>query len=75
MPEPARELWYGSRIEAGHAVAWNPSIAGGGKLEDTFLVEDGGLRCLTDSGEWPQAAVADGPQRSAILDIATGAAA
>jgi Xaa-Pro dipeptidase len=75
VPSQRDSVWYDRRIEAGHAVAWNPSIAGGGKLEDTFLVEGGGARCLTDSGAWPQAVVADGRTRNAILDIATGAAA
>jgi hypothetical protein len=50
-------------------------VAGGGKLEDTFLIQDDGLRCLTDSGGWPQVLVADDRARSAILDIASGAAA
>lgn len=75
VPSQRDTVWYDRRIEAGHAVAWNPSVAGGGKVEDTFLIEDGGLRCLTDSGAWPQAVAADGRARSAILDIATGAAA
>jgi Xaa-Pro dipeptidase len=75
VPSQHESMWYDRRIEAGHAVAWNPSVAGGGKLEDTFLVEDGGLRCLTDSGAWPLVDVPGGRARSAILDIATGAAA
>ncbi len=75
VPTQRDSVWYDRRIEAGHAVAWNPSIAGGGKVEDTFLVEDDGVRCLTDSGAWPQADLAGAGPRSAILDIATGAAA
>ena len=75
VPSQRDSVWYDRRIEAGHAVAWNPSVAGGGKVEDTFLIEDDGLRCLTDSGAWPQAVAADGRARSAILDIATGVAA
>jgi Xaa-Pro aminopeptidase len=75
VPGQRDSTWYDQRIEAGHAVAWNPSVAGGGKVEDTFLIEDGGARCLTETGAWPQAAGADGRVRSAILDIATGAAA
>ena len=75
VPSQRESRWYTQRIEPGHAVAWNPSVAGGGKSEDTFLIDDDGLHCLTDTGEWPQAAVADGLPRTAILDIATGVAA
>jgi Xaa-Pro dipeptidase len=66
--------WYSQRIDPGHAVAWNPSVAGGGKCEDTYLIEEEGVRCLTDTGEWPQVVV-DGRERAAILDLSTGAAA
>jgi hypothetical protein len=62
-------------VEPGHAVAWNPSVSGGGKSEDTFLVEETGLRCLTQTGEWPQTTTAEGARRTAILDISSGAAA
>jgi Xaa-Pro dipeptidase len=63
--------WLGTPIDVGHALAWNPSFAGGGKSEDTYLVEPGGLRRLTDTRAWPV-----GPDgRPAILDVATGAAA
>ena len=74
VPSQRESPWYRRRIEPGHAVAWNPSIAGGGKTEDTFLIDDE-LRCLTDTGEWPQAPSADGRPRTAILDIASGAPA
>src|SRR5216684_1281009 len=63
--------WLATSIEAGHALAWNPSFAGGGKSEDTYLVEPDGLRRLTDTGAWPVRA--DG--RPEILDVATGEAA
>ena len=62
-PANAESPWFSTRIEVGHAVAWNPSIAGGGKAEDTYLVEAGGLRRLTDTGDWPA---------GAVLDVATG---
>ncbi len=61
--------WFSQPIEAGHAVAWNPSVAGGGKSEDTFLVEDDGLRCVTQTGAWPQVEVR-GTLRTGILEIA-----
>ncbi len=75
VPSQRESRWYGQPIESGHAVAWNPSVAGGGKIEDTFLIDDDGAHCLTHTGEWPQASLAGGRERTAILDIATGAAA
>ena len=62
--------WFSQPIEASHAIAWNPSIAGGGKIEDTFLVEEHGLRCVTETGTWPQVETEGRRPRSAILDIA-----
>jgi hypothetical protein len=57
-------------VEEGHAVAWNPSVAGGGKAEDTYLVERDGLRRLTETGAWPLR-----KGRPAVLDTSTGEAA
>jgi Xaa-Pro dipeptidase len=62
--------WFGTPIAPGHTVAWNPSVVGGGKCEDTYLVEDGALRRLTETGDWP---LADG--RPAVLDVESGEAA
>jgi Xaa-Pro dipeptidase len=70
VPTQTDSRWFGVPLEDGHAVAWNPSVAGGGKAEDTYLVEPGGLRRLTDTGAWP---LRDG--RPAVLDVATGEAA
>jgi Xaa-Pro dipeptidase len=70
VPTQTASCWYTTPIEAGHAVAWNPSVAGGGKAEDTYLVRDQGLQRLTETGEWP---LQDG--RPAVLDINTGGAA
>jgi Xaa-Pro dipeptidase len=61
--------WFSQPIEAGHAVAWNPSVSGGGKSEDTFLVEEDGLRCVTETGAWPQVEIG-GTLRTGILEIA-----
>jgi antitoxin VapB len=60
-----------AEIGLGHALAWNPSVAGGGKAEDTYLVGPDGLERLTDSGAWPL--LADG--RPAALDVRSGDAA
>jgi Xaa-Pro dipeptidase len=70
VPSDVVSRWFSTPIGVGTALAWNPSVAGGGKCEDTYLVEEGGLQRLTDSGEWP---LEDG--RPAILDIETGEAA
>jgi Xaa-Pro aminopeptidase len=71
VPGQRESRWFDTRIELGHALAWNPSLAGGGKVEDTYLVEPGGLRRLTDSGSWPL----DGDGLPAILDLDGGGAA
>jgi Xaa-Pro dipeptidase len=62
VPTQTERRWF--------SVAWNPSIAGGGKSEDTYLVEQHGLTCVTDTGAWP---LLEG--RPAVLDISTGEAA
>jgi antitoxin VapB len=68
--------WYRARIEAGHAVAWNPSLPGGAKAEDTYLVRADGIERLTTGRTgptgpaWP---VEDGddvvPPRPAVLEV------
>jgi Xaa-Pro aminopeptidase len=60
-----------ARIAPGHALAWNPSISGGGKAEDTYLVGSTGLERITDSKDWPL--LDDG--RPAVLDVRDGRAA
>ncbi|MCG3198461.1 MAG: M24 family metallopeptidase [Candidatus Omnitrophica bacterium] len=39
-------------LAAPTAVAWNPSVTGT-KSEDTFLVTESGVECLTEAKEWP----------------------
>jgi Xaa-Pro dipeptidase len=62
--------WYHTRIEAGHAVAWNPSLPGGAKAEDTYLVHQDAMERVTTSPGWP---VEDGddlvPPRPAVLEL------
>lgn len=51
---------YGAvEVRPGDAVAWNPSLAGGAKREDTYLVEEGALSPVTVQPGWP--AVPAGP--------------
>lgn len=58
--------WWSVPIAAGTAIAINPSLPGGAKDEDTFLVTEGGLELITTTHDWP---IADGdaPSRPAIL--------
>jgi len=70
VPTQTGSRWFSVPVDEGHAVAWNPSIAGGGKAEDTYLVESSGLQRLTDTAAWPLLG-----GRPAVLDISTGEAA
>jgi Xaa-Pro dipeptidase len=69
-PSQTGSRWFATRIEQGHAVAFNPSVAGGGKAEDTYLVGEHGQRRLTETGTWP---LEHG--RPGVLDVVTGTAA
>lgn len=72
-PDQRDSRWFERTIAAGDAVAFNPSVAGGGKSEDTFLVGPGGLELLTGSSRWPSSSPAPGlPARPQILDISNG---
>jgi antitoxin VapB len=70
VPSQTDSRWFLLPLAEGHAVAWNPSVAGGGKSEDTYLVAERGLQRLTDTGAWP---LLDG--RPAVLDVSSGEAA
>ena len=54
----------GRPLQAGMALAWNPSLPWG-KSEDTFLLEERGLRNLTWDDRWPHEVV-DGRPRAAV---------
>ncbi len=45
--------FWSTQVAPGHALAWNPSLAGGAKVEDTFLVTEDGLECVTAPLDWP----------------------
>lgn len=60
--------WWDVRLPRGCAVAFNPSIAGGAKDEDTYLVTDSGPRWITTTDDWPTTTDPNFP-RPAVLDI------
>jgi Xaa-Pro aminopeptidase len=63
--------WYDTPVGPGHAVAWNPSLPGGAKAEDTYLVADGGLERLTAAPGWPSEDDDELlPPRPAVLEVA-----
>ncbi len=45
--------FWSVEVAPGHALAWNPSLSGGAKVEDTFLVSENGLECVTSPVDWP----------------------
>ena len=46
--------WFGEQVAAGHALAWNPSLPGGAKAEDTYLVTaNAQLSLVTTAPGWP----------------------
>ena len=55
-------------IPAAAAVAWNPSLTGGAKSEDTALVAGGGVEIVTRTPELPEWTV-DGLVRPAVVEL------
>lgn len=72
-PDQASSRWYREPIAAGHAIAWNPSLPGGAKTEDTYLVTEGGqLRAVTRAPGWPLEPDDERqPPRPAVLEVGT----
>jgi len=72
-PGQAESRWHAQPVAAGHAVAWNPSLPGGAKAEDTYLVAAGGeVIPVTCAPGWP---AEDNdhrrPARPAVLEVGT----
>ena len=63
--------WYAHPVAPGHAVAWNPSLEGGAKAEDTYVVGDAGiLERVTTVGGWPlEPGDEMEPPRPAVLEV------
>jgi len=69
-PGQGGSRWPGVRIEPGHAVAWNPSLPGGAKAEDTYLVHADGLERVTTGPGWPTGEGTAGiPPRPLVLEV------
>jgi antitoxin VapB len=51
-PPLSESPFWNVGCEAHCAVAWNPSLRGGAKIEETYLVGTDGFEMITNSGEW-----------------------
>jgi Xaa-Pro aminopeptidase len=51
------------------AVAWNPSVTGGGKSEDTALVTSAGVELVTRTSDLPELETSAGLPRPAIVEL------
>jgi antitoxin VapB len=67
-PVQSDSPWWSEAISAGTAMAWNPSLPGGAKDEDTYLIGASGLELVTTTGEWPTVDDDDLP-RPAVLEV------
>jgi Xaa-Pro dipeptidase len=72
-PDQVSSRWYRQPVAAGHAIAWNPSLPGGAKAEDTYLVtDDGHLALITCAPGWPAEPDDERqPPRPAVLEVAS----
>jgi Xaa-Pro dipeptidase len=48
-PTDVGSRWFSHTVEVGHAVAFNPSLTGGAKVEDTYLITASGPLLITKS--------------------------
>lgn len=75
-PGQRTDRWYVEPVAEGHAVAWNPSLSGGAKVEDTYLIEPTGPTPVTRAAGWPVEPGEDGSSpRPAVLDVLSGSPA
>jgi Xaa-Pro aminopeptidase len=65
-PPQRDDPWWEHVLEPNTAVAWNPSLPGGAKDEDTYLLGDGEPELLTTTGNWPTVEH-DGLTRPSVL--------
>ncbi len=69
-PAQTDSPWWDVPVEPGVAVAWNPSLPGGAKDEDTYLLGAGAPELVTTAGAWPHADEGDPLGRPAVLEAA-----
>ena len=61
-PVQTDSRWWNEPVTGGNAIAWNPSVAGGGKDEDTYLVgAHGQHEWVTTAPGWPTSLVPGTP--------------
>ncbi len=60
--------WASQLMQAGHALAWNPSLPGGAKVEDTYLLTAETMQRLTSTPDWPLQA-GDDLGRPGVLEV------
>jgi antitoxin VapB len=56
-------------LPAACAVAWNPSVTGGGKSEDTALATGEGVEVITRTPELPELCTSAGIPRAAVVEL------
>jgi Xaa-Pro dipeptidase len=64
-PGQTESSYWHLKRRAPYAIAWNPSLRGGAKLEETYLVSDS-VELLTRTPDWPLEEGAGGVPRSSI---------
>ena len=69
-PAETDSEWWAEPIAAGTAFAWNPSLPGGAKDEDTYLTGSSGLELITTTGGWPLVDEGTDLPRPAVLEVA-----
>jgi len=70
-PTDGDSPWWQTVLPPGSAVAWNPSLPGGAKDEDTYLLNGSAVEGVTATADWP---LADDllPARPAVLVAGAG---
>lgn len=66
-PGMEKSPFWSTEVAPGHALGWNPSLSGGAKVEDTFLVTPDGLECVTAPLDWPTEAVEGSDEKRAAV--------
>lgn len=65
-PGQHESTYWDSQCESGMAVAWNPSLGGGAKIEETYLLGTDGPTLVTNCQGWGLTPLGAGPQHSVI---------